>query len=556
MAILGTGTNRGGQDLGTSTGLLNLAKQKGLEQKAQAKISQGEDPKRIFSGGFIQDVFDVLNAPQSIVAGIAKGQNPIEAIQTRASFSDNELLGKYGAMGKIGGIIADIATDPLMLIPPLGIGKRIFQGIKGGAKLLAETKMGEPVANFLGKRFVYRFGQDPAYAKLAEDAITIINKGSRKVFALAKPITELTKPEQVLIATARKAGDLSSLPKNLLDKAKPAFDELDRLSKEAIDNLPLSKGLREAYEANIGKYIKRTYKIFEAPTEALKKEARVFPSKPIRVEGSLLKGRKDVPEELRNAWGEILEAGYPTTKALLQLNQGVERAKFFSTIATKWGKDIAEEGMKQLPKAETLGKLAGKFVPEAIYDDIQEIFKAKEYGEKLAGKIVQGFKFGKVILNPATHVRNVISNFVLNNFGGLPLVRMPEYAAKASLAIGKKGKYFKEIDELGVTASTFWGNELRALLVNASDPAIKRIPKEIANKLGDLYQKEEEFAKTMMYIFQREKGLNPVDAWKMAEEATFNYAQAVYQKDEGKYIWNAIHHIHLQGDSFGCENID
>ena len=35
---------------------------------------------------------------------------------------------------------------------------------------------------------------------------------------------------------------------------------------------------------------------------------------------------------------------------------------------------------------------------------------------------------------------------------------------------------------MGETAATFWGAELRELLNNASDPAIKRIPKEVREK--------------------------------------------------------------------------
>ena len=45
------------------------------------------------------------------------------------------------------------------------------------------------------------------------------------------------------------------------------------------------------------------------------------------------------------------------------------------------------------------------------------------------------------------------------------------------------------------------------------------------NKISDAYQKEEEFAKMAQYIFQRSKGLNPEEAIKVAERATFNYAQ-------------------------------
>ena len=115
MSILG-GTK---PNLTTTEGLAGLAEKSGFEKQTKTILQSGENPKLIFSGGFIQDIFDVANAPQSVIAGMAKNQRPLDAIMSRASFSDKELLGKYGTVGFIGGIIADIATDPLMLIPPL-----------------------------------------------------------------------------------------------------------------------------------------------------------------------------------------------------------------------------------------------------------------------------------------------------------------------------------------------------------------------------------------------------------------------------------------------------
>lgn len=507
-------------DLTTPKGLTNVAEKAGLGKEAQAQIPKGEDPSRAFSGGFIQDTFDVLNAPQAVVAGLAQNKSPIDAIMSRASFSDEALLGKYGGTGVIAGIIADIATDPLMLIPPLGIGKRLLSGIKGGAEFISKTKMGVPVADFLGKRFVYRFGQDPVYAKLAEDAIHKINKGGQKAVAITKPITELAPEEQRVIANARKSGNLTGLSADLLGKAKPAFDELDRLGQEAVNVGLLPK---EVYDANVKTYLARLYKTKEAPEGVAQK---VFGTKPVRADLARFKGRKDIPEDVRESMGEILEAGYPLAKSLAQLNQAVERAKFFGEVAGKWGADEWVEGLSKasLPSGKNLGALAGKHVPEAIYDDIQEIVRAKSWGEKIAGKAVQGFKYGKVILNPATHARNTISNFILNDFAGLSPARVDIYA-KAASEMKNKGKFYKEALDAGLGIDTFWAGEIKALLTNSSDPAIKRIPKEIVNKMGELYQKEEQFAKMAQFIFQREKGLSSDDAFRIAEAATFNYAQ-------------------------------
>ena len=54
---------------------------------------------------------------------------------------------------------------------------------------------------------------------------------------------------------------------------------------------------------------------------------------------------------------------------------------------------------------------------------------------------------------------------------------------------------------------------------------VKKFGSDIVDKLSNIYQKEEEFAKLAQYIFQRKKGLVAEEDWKVAERATFNYAQ-------------------------------
>jgi len=534
-------------DLTTSEGLMKLAEQKGLEEKAKEVIeAKGEKPKEIYSGGFVMDIFDTLNAIQYGVTGLLKGKSFSEGVKTRQSFSDKDALGDYGLPGAIGGIALDIAVDPLTYIPVLGLGKVALKGIKGVAEVAGKVAIKAPIVgtatekigNTLGRAFIYRFGQDPIYKEIAERSIKNIAVGNQNLLELARPLTKLDASTQKAIAEARKIGKLEKLPSELLNKAKPAFDELDRLGKEAVD-VGLLKA--ETYAENVGKYIARLYKKHEVPEGIVGKVKTFFEKKPLRIDLSRFKKRTDIPEDVREAMGEILEAGYPTAKSLVQLNQAVEKAKFFGEVAGKWAKDIIEEGFSKLPDVKTLGKLAGKAVPTPIFDDIQELIKIKTPAEKVLSKVVGGFKFSKVILNPATHARNVMSNFILNSFEGLSPARLDIYG-RAAKQIATKGDLYQEARKVGLGLDTFASKELKDILLGPEGATIGKkfgsTWKNIANKLGDIYQKEEEFAKMAQYIFQKGKGLSPEDAYKVAERATFNYAQVTpFIKRLRESIW-------------------
>ena len=522
------------KDLKTSGGLRRIAEQAGLGKKAAQVAERGEDPEKIFSGGFVSDIFDTLNSLQHGVVGVIKGKTFKEGIQTRESFTkqDAYAVSDHPLLRTFGGLALDIAVDPLTYVPILGVGKAALKIAGTTAKIAGKTATGLPIVggaakaigDKLGRAFIYRFGQDPVYRQIAERSQKAIGVGIQNMMDIVKPLTKLDGATQIVIGNARKAGTLNKLAPDILEKAKPAFAELDKLGKEAVDVGLLNEA---TYLENVGTYMARLYKTKEAPEGIVK---TFFEKKPQRIDINRFKRRQDIPEDIREAMGEILEAGYPTAKALVQLKQAVEKAKFFKEVAGKWGK-IAEDitpdiagGLKQLPEAKTLGELSGKFVPTPIFDDIQELTRKLPEGiEKGFKTAVATFKFSKVILNPATHIRNVISNFILNDFAGLSPARLDIYA-KAGKELLTKGKMYKEAKQAGLAMDTFASQELKAML-RGPDVGVLGATKNAMNKIADIYQKEEEFAKMAQYIFQRGKGLSPDDAVKAAEVATFNYAQ-------------------------------
>jgi hypothetical protein len=509
--------------LNRSDELLSIANQHGLAERANAILAQkGEEADRIFSGGMISDIFDALNILQYGVVGTFQGKGFLEGVKTRASFTKDEQLKSGGIPGLVAGIALDIAFDPLTYIAPWSALKKIpgfTKGIKATGKIAKSSKLG----NWLGRKFIYRFGQDPIYAKMAERTIKNIAIGNTNLIDIVRPLTKLSPKAQKAIGAARKAGKLEALSPELLRIAKPAFDELDALGARAVKEGLLSK---EVWEKNLGKYLPRLYRSKEVPG---KQFLGLFPRKPKRVEISRFLKRKDLPEEVRSVMGEILEAGYPTAKGLVQLNAAVENASMFNKVAGTWAKEAAEEGLKKLPVTKKLAGLSGKHVPEIIFDDIQEIIRAKTPFQKASGKVMAGFKFGKVIMNPATHARNVMSNLILNNFEGLHPSRVDIYL-EAGKDLFTKGKWYKEAKKVGLGLDTFAAREIKDLLISPTGLTgitgkAKKAWRGTVNTLSKLYEGEENFAKLAQYIFQRKNGLSPKRAWQIAERATFNYAQ-------------------------------
>ena len=517
---------------GSSQKLYQLAVQNGLQRDADRVLQSqsGEDTKKIFSGGFISDIFDVLNSFQYGVVGTLKGKGFLEGVKTRQSWSDKDALGDNGIPGVIAGIALDIASDPLTYIAPWTIAKKI-PGLAKGAKAIKEITEASKAGKWFGNKFVYMFGADPVFKRMYEKSVSSIATGVQNITEMTRGVAKITPDIAKQILSKDETGRFIRTPleklkdvlnPEQLENVKNFYTKLDDLGKQAVDTGLLSKG---KYEDNLGEYIKNAYTEFE-----LSKKKSIFSTMKKSIKGIKARVKGLTPEKMKEL-GQIDNPAYLLFKSTFDLTKDVENAKLFQQVARQFGKDTLEEGFKQLPKGQRLGELAGKFVPENIYNYIQEI--AEPFNATLGKKIVAGFKFGKVVLSPATHARNVMSNEILNwwKLGMNPLdPRTIKANTTALKEISKKGgKWIDEAKTVGYGLDTFASNEIKALLNNPeamySTKKLGNAGKNIADKFSSLYQGEENYAKLSAFIFNRNKGLGIEDAWKAAESATFNYAQ-------------------------------
>lgn len=522
-------------DLTTPTGLSSIAQKTGLAKESQRILAtKGEQPKQIFSGGIITDIFDTLNILQYGVVGMIKGKGFKEGVKTRQSFSEKDALGEYGLPGVIGGIALDIAVDPLTYIAPWTILKKI-PGVSKGAKIIGDVAESSKLGKWLGNKFIYMFGKDPIYRETWERTVKNIAVGDSNIAKMINGIIDIPKEKAAQLLTKDETGRFirkslellrGVLTEDELFNVSKSYAILDDLGKQAVENGLLSKG---KWEENLGEYIKNAYTEYE-----LKKGGGVFGFMKKGIKG--IKARKPelTPEKMAEL-GQIENPAYLLAKSMFDLNHDVENAKFFKVVAEKFGSDIGREGLKQLPSnARRLGLLANKFIPENIFDDIQEITRMPGAVEKELKKVVAGFKFSKVILNPATHARNILSNKVLNwwKLGIGPWRFDLDAEVAQDMLKVKKGlptKWIREAETVGYNLNTMVANEITNNLLSPEGLSVgNKISnkfRNIAQRLGEIYQGEENYAKLTAFIFNRKKGLGIEDAWKAAESATFNYAQ-------------------------------
>lgn len=599
------------RELKTTEGLKKLAGPD-VEKKLPKQI-QGEDPEEIFSGGWVQDTFDALNYLQHGVTGMMKGEGWKEGVRTRASFSEDDSLGQYGAAGTVAGIVADILVDPLTYLGGVGLIKRgVTAAGKGIKASKAFNKAKElPGVSTAGRKLIYAYDWSPEYKKMYERMKVAGDRSVQQVMNFIKPFQKIdnetlavlgrsreagllgkTSNEMKILSDVAKGGKITSGARDIIAKhidsvqpgrfargddvqavsfaresiertkgrmskatesaedlreaatlivknrdfaraglkgevgqkvfqqADDLFRHLDGLSKEFAETFPMSKEMKKIFMDNIGQYRRRAFRVIEEGKRGKKAVGSTANVK--RVDQTLLKHRKDLPDDVLAALDKIDELGYPDAMVMAKLARATENAKFFRDVSTKFASDVAQDGFTKLPNSKGLGHLADKYVPDYMHDYLTEMVRPRGAIENATKNLMAKFKYSKVILNPATHARNIMSNQLLNSFEGL-MPGHPVYT-KAAAELVKKGKYYQEANKFGLGVDSYAAQEITNLLIDSK--ALSGGPiRNAAKKIADLYQKEEEFAKMAMYIFRRQKGDVPEAAWKVAERATFNYAQ-------------------------------
>ena len=211
-------------------------------------------------------------------------------------------------------------------------------------------------------------------------------------------------------------------------------------------------------------------------------------------------------------------------------------------------KDIDIGNYRQIPKQNKFGKFGGMHVRKEIYQDVMGLSDVRSADNPLAsllsdtgwgGMIQRTFKYTRVIMNPPTQIRNLISNMVLLHTSGVPMYNgdVFRYLSKAMGEIVNDGKFYAQAQEYGIEGTSFTAQEIGRIdreyrKVVASASTMEGVKARAAvffddyiNPLGRFYQKSEVVFKLAKFIHNVEvKKMQPDQAAISAQDAILDYS--------------------------------
>ena len=248
--------------------------------------------------------------------------------------------------------------------------------------------------------------------------------------------------------------------------------------------------------------------------------------------------RDEIPIEVQRAMGLIEQAAFPAAKALGVQKSDILKAELFEDISkkpewfiprstNKFAAQNVPENFVQVEDAR-FGALNGGYLRRDVWEDLKEIEEWRGAFVRNWDRMMGAWKYGKVVLNPATHARNFMSNVVLAYLADVSPADVGTYG-KAFDAVrkGSQNRFYKEAEDWGLFNNTFVSSEITKLrdeIEGLRDPnSIKNWLRKAASLPADVYQGSETLFKMAVYIKGRESGLDVDAAARKAEEFLFNY---------------------------------
>ena len=258
--------------------------------------------------------------------------------------------------------------------------------------------------------------------------------------------------------------------------------------------------------------------------------------------------RWEYTKQERLGMGEIEDGAFAILETGRLMSQTLPQYKFYADVAqlpfvktSPSNEEIDRLGLVQIPTTKregtiqpVYGKLAGKFVPPEVKENIVNIYKAsspKQGFFKQYRTLNQIWKSSKTAWNPTVHVNNIVSNFVLTDLVDGNIILLPKAAtAFSDAAKGKRSKVLELAQTHGVFDVDYVTKELGDI-----------DPKKINSKIYQVDPEKNAFenatgiAKNMYtdVILKDKLGLQKLSDWYRSEDAVFRLALFMDRLNKG-----------------------
>ena len=197
---------------------------------------------------------------------------------------------------------------------------------------------------------------------------------------------------------------------NLAGKLRPTYQKLRDKIDERAEQL-ISLGMLKGENAKEN-YIKYSYSQYYGKNGVSSKSFSI---------GKLKARNENLSYEDRVQLGLIEDAAIAVTQTLNSQNSQIQKAILFKSLADEYAVDQPKDGYVKVSDesvgggVKKYGALAGKYVPSAVYDDLQNAGVVSSIFDVIRPytNVIDHIKVNLTVKNPATHGYNVLSNSVL-----------------------------------------------------------------------------------------------------------------------------------------------
>lgn len=259
--------------------------------------------------------------------------------------------------------------------------------------------------------------------------------------------------------------------------------------------------------------------------------------------GEATQMNRDYTRKERDDMKEVRDAALRFVLGYMRSQKDIALGRLYEHLAATIASKNPVDGFVEVPstnadgtKMHRYGKLAGKWVPKEVLDQLGNASESEHEGvARLYRKALGLWKEGKVVLNPVSHVNNIISNISMAHFAG---VTSPAKYVSAARDFATGGGLMKEAKASGLFGGTMTDAELRMILPkdmkalmakisttgeSTTDRAMLVLSFGLRNVMGKAYQGEDLFFRYLIYKDARDRGLHENQAIDYAQKFIFTY---------------------------------